>query len=482
VTEAAAQAADTFQSATMGIGTGTCDVNANHGIQLSDGWYIGTGSTMPSNKEMTIIRFDSLNGEPIGFFISYGIKPTAIDNVEMSTNTRKISSDVPGVACRLMEEEFGVPAMFCMPAAADQIPREVTTWYEENEQGEAVKVELTVEEGIEIADRLGAEMGNDAIAIAKDIVCTDDTGAISMADTSFTWASKSEDGEVEVAVRGLTIGDSLAFVGFKPEVNAATEQELWEASPYAHTLLVSFVDGDQKYMPDDEAYDLETWEFKRTGLAKGAAEQFVTTAAELLEGIQTGEIKGNTQSGSQTETGTAQEKKVVQMGGYNWIVIKEEDGKQLLLSEKILEDRAYHSAGGAVTWETSELRSYLNGEFYDKTFTDAEKARIVETTIENKSNSQYGVAGGNDTTDKVFLLSLSEAENYLGSGIELLRGIEASTGASNWWHLRSPGEATDVAASVNSIGLIDYHGVAGGVTDPTGGVRPAMWITAQADQ
>jgi hypothetical protein len=284
-----------------------------------------------------------------------------------------------------------------------------------------------------------------------------------------------------VAVRGLTIGDSLAFVGFKPEVNAVTEQELWEASPYEHTLLVSFVDGDQKYMPDDEAYDLETWEFKRTGVAKGAAEQFVTTASELLEGIQSGEITGNTQSGSQTETGTAQEKKIVQMGGYNWIVIKEEDGKQLLLSEKILEDRAYHSAGGAVTWETSELRSYLNGEFYDKTFTDAEKARIVETTIENKSNSQYGVAGGNDTTDKVFLLSLSEAENYLGSGIELLRGIEADTGAGNWWHLRSPGEATDVAASVNSIGLIDYHGVAGGVTDPTGGVRPAMWITAEAD-
>ena len=77
VTEAAEQAADTFQPAVMGIGTGTSDVNSNHGIQLSDGWYIGMNSTMPSNKEMTILRFDSLDGDPIGFFISYGIKPTA---------------------------------------------------------------------------------------------------------------------------------------------------------------------------------------------------------------------------------------------------------------------------------------------------------------------------------------------------------------------------------------------------------------------
>ncbi|MGN0967765.1 MAG: DUF6273 domain-containing protein, partial [Oscillospiraceae bacterium] len=477
VTEAAVQAADTFQAAVMGIGTGTCDVNANHGIELSSGWYIGMDSTMPSNKEMTILRFDTLDGDPIGFMISYGIKPTAIDNVEMKANTRKISSDVPGVACQLMEEEFGVPAMFCMPAAADQIPREVTTYYVENEQGEAVKVELSVEEGIEIVDRLGAEMGEDAISIAKGITCTSEKQAIVAADTSFTWPSKSGDGEVKVDVRGLTIGDDLAFVGFKPEVNALTEQQLWEASPYEHTLLMSFVDGDQKYMPDAEAHDLQTWEFKRSGTAKGSAEQFVTTATELLNGIKSGKITGNTGSGSEGGNGGTQVKKTIEMGGYNWIVLDEQDGEMLVLSERILENRAYHSAGGAITWENCELRAYLNGEFYDKTFSDAEKAKIVATTIENKSNPQYGIAGGNATTDKVFLLSLGEVEKYLNSGVELLRGLDVQTGEGNWWHLRSPGEATDVNASVNVIGLIDYHGVNDGVKDPTGGVRPAMWIT-----
>ena len=60
---------------------------------------------------------------------------------------------------------------------------------------------------------------------------------------------------------------------------------------------------------------------------------------------------------------------------------------------------------------------------------------------------------------------------------ELLRGIDITTGEVTWWHLRSPGEATNVNASVNAIGLIDYHGAYDGVLDPTGGIRPAMWIS-----
>ncbi|MGM9608379.1 MAG: DUF6273 domain-containing protein [Oscillospiraceae bacterium] len=478
VTEAAEQAAGTFQAAVVGVGTGTCEVNANRDIKIGDSWYYGLNSDMPSNKEMTIVSFKGLDGTPIGFFISYGVKPTAIDNSEKAAGTRKLSSDVPGVACQLMEEEFGVPAMFCMPAAGDQIPRETAMFYVEDEDGKAVEKDLGVEAGIEIVERLGDEMGSDAISIAKSITYTDEKQSIVMADTSFTWPSKSGDGDVKIDVRGLTIGDDIAFVGIKPEVNAITEQELWEASPYKYTMILSFLDGDQKYMPDDESHDLQTWEFKRSGTAKGSAEKFVETAAELLEGIKSGEIKGNTGSGSETGTGGTEVKKTIQMGGYDWIVLDEQDGKMLVLSSKVLEARAYHSAGGAITWEDSEIRAYLNGEFYDKTFTDAEKAKIVETTVENKSNPQYGIPGGSDTTDKVFLLSLGEAEKYLGGGVELLRGIDISTGEVTWWHLRSPGEATDVNASVNAIGLIDYHGVSDGVKDPTGGVRPAMWITA----
>ncbi len=477
---AAQQAVDTFQYAQVGIATGELDVNANRGIEIGGSWYYGLGSEMPSNKKMTILSFADLEGDPIGFFVSYGIKPTAIDNVEMAAGTRSLSSDVPGVACRMMEEEFGVPAMFAMPCCGDQIPKETAMFYVEDENGEAKLVELSVAEGIEIVERLGDEMGDKAIEIAKSIEYSTESHEIVAADTSFTWSNKNGDGEVTIDVRGMTIGDDIALIGIKPETNAVTEQQLWEASPYENTIVLSFLDGDQKYMPDLQGHELQTWEYKRSGTAAGSAEKFVEVATDLLEGIKAGEITttvGKSDEGG-AETGSTAVK-TIEMAGVEWYVLDEQDGKALVISKNVLESRAYHAPGGAITWEDSEIRSYLNGEFYETFFSAEEQAKIIETTIPNPSNSQYGIVGGNDTTDKVFLLSLNEAEKYMGSGVELLRGVDITTKEVTWWHLRSPGEATNVAASVNAIGLIDYHGVYDGVTDPTGGIRPAMWISTE---
>ncbi len=104
ITQAAEQAVDSYHNALAGWETGTCDVNMNRDVLFPDGkWYIGLGGTQPSNKTMTLLRVDSTSGDPIGFLMSYGIKPTCIDNSEMAAKTRQISSDVPGLACRLME-------------------------------------------------------------------------------------------------------------------------------------------------------------------------------------------------------------------------------------------------------------------------------------------------------------------------------------------------------------------------------------------
>lgn len=472
------QAVATFQFAQVGVVTGELDVNSNRDIKIGDSWYYGLGSELASNKKMTVVGVASLEGTPIAFFLSYGIKPTAIDNVEMDKATRKISTDVPGVACRLMEQEFGVPTMFCMPCCGDQIPKETTMFYIENEVGEAELVERSVEEGIEIVERLGGEMGDKAIAIAKGITYSLKSRKIIAADTAFTWSNKNGDGEVTIGVRGIAIGDDLAFVGIKPETNAITEAQLWKASPYKHTVVLSFLDGDQKYMPDAEGHDRKTWEWKRSGTAKGSAEKFVKVATELLDGIKSGKIATNTICCSGVDYGSDITKiKTVMIAGLEWYVLDEQEDKALVVSKNVLERRAYHAPGGAITWADSEIRSYLNGEFYEKTFSAEEKTQILESLIQNPSNAQYGVVGGEDTIDKVFLLSLNEAEKYMGTGVELLRGIDINTSEVTWWHLRSPGEAANVSSSVNAIGLIDYHGVFDGVLDSTGGIRPAMWIS-----
>lgn len=474
IQKAVEQAAGSLCPAVMGVGTGYCDVNSNRDIELNGAWYYGMGGTMESNKTMTILRFDSLENTPIGFLISYGVKPTCINNAEMDQNTRQITTDVPGVACTMLEKTFDAPALFCMSSAGDQVTKELCLYYTLNEDGEVAFVERSVEEGLGYVAQLGAQMGDAAIAIAKSIVCGVENPTVAYTATSYPWANKAGDGQVEISVEGIQLGDAVALVGMKPETNCVTELELWERSPFPHTLILSFVNGDQKYMPDRKAYQLETWEFRRSGCGVGCAEEFVRVATDLLEDLLKGKIKKKKPDVQRNFK--PRESQTISFAGYRWFVLEVKQEKALVLCEAVLETRAYHSPGGAITWENCELREYLNGAFYQTAFTAAEQSKILEMEIENQSNPKYGVRGGNATYDKVFLLSLQQAQAYLFGFPDLLIGRDVKTGNPVWWHLRSPGEGVNVAASVNAAGAIDYHGVNDGVSNPTGGVRPAMWL------
>lgn len=482
VTEAAKEAVSSLQDAVLGVGTGICNVSANRNIPTPDGVeggpYSGLGSKLDTNKTMTILRFDSLDNTPIAFFLSYGTKPSALCITGKNVGNRELNSEVPGHAAKLVEEEFGVPCLFCMPAAADQYPRETAQFHAFDENGVWRKMDLGFETGIQIVDRLGDEMGLDAIRIAKGITCSAADSKISLAATEFPYPNKTEDGEIMVSAQVLTLGD-IAFVGFKQEMDCITERQIQAASPYGTTLLVSFLNGDGKYFGHLEAYDfnhgLGTCETARSPFAKGAAEKFVCVATNLLNAMQQGEHIDTLSAAAERSSGVSPED-TVEFAGHTWIVLDKQDGKTLVVSRDILEQQPYHTVSENITWEQCSLRQYLNGTWLDSALNEAEKAMVTEASVENPSNPKYGIRGGKATTDKVFLLSLQEVDRYLAGNTDLLMAKNMESGELAWWHLRSPGEASYVAASVTSGGLIDYHGTAADVTDATGGVRPAMWL------
>lgn len=479
--EAAEQAIASFQPAKLGVGTGECHVSANKNItapaEIGSGPYYGPGSTLETDPTMTVLRFDALDGSPIGFFLSYGTKPSALCTTGKTVGNRQVNTEVTGHASKLMEEAFGAPALFCMPAAGDQYPRETAMYYGFDEAGNWGVIDIGFDEGIKIVDRLGAEMGRDAVAIAKSIDCAASEAEVSIAATAFAYPNKAGDGEIEITVDAITMGD-VAFVGFKQEMDCVTGQQIQTGSPYKTTLLVSFLNGDGKYLGHKEAYDFNggigTWETKRSAFAVGAAERMVEVADGLLTALRDGTYvpEQETKPGEGSQTGLFSK---VEFGGASWYVLDKKDGKTLLLSEKIIDKRTYSDAPGAVTWETSALRGYLNGEYLNG-FSAADREKICEVTNANRPNGKYAVSGGADTLDRVFLLSLEEAEVYLGGFADVLIAKTADSGAAFWWFLRSPGEAADVAACVTAGGLIDYHGVADSVETPIGGVRPAMWV------
>ena len=94
-----------------------------------------------------------------------------------------------------------------------------------------------------------------------------------------------------------------------------------------------------------------------------------------------------------------------------WLVLKRSGTKALLISRYALDCKQYHHENADMTWENCDLRKWLNGEFLRNAFTAAEQKKIAVTKLANDSNAESGTCGGNSTEDRVFLLSLAEAES-----------------------------------------------------------------------
>ena len=99
-----------------------------------------------------------------------------------------------------------------------------------------------------------------------------------------------------------------------------------------------------------------------------------------------------------------------------WIVLDKIDGQLLLLSADVLEARQYHHVPfEEVTWENSDLRAWMNGDFYDGAFTPVQRGLIATVHNENADQSITGASGGAATDDRVFALSETESVIYLNT-------------------------------------------------------------------
>ena len=164
----------------------------------------------------------------------------------------------------------------------------------------------------------------------------------------------------------------------------------------------------------------------------------------------------------------------VDFGNYKWTVLAQENGKALLITTDCVEEREYNEEYESITWENCTLRKYLNNEFYNQ-FNEEEKSQIVKTKVKNNDNSEYGTAGGNDTEDKIFLLSIDEANKYFKSDDERIANYD---GEATWWWLRSPSYNDSYAAGVRSGGYASRDGIRVNYDD--GAIRPALWINLES--
>ena len=194
-----------------------------------------------------------------------------------------------------------------------------------------------------------------------------------------------------------------------------------------------------------------------------------------------------------------------------WQIIKQDGNDLFLLADQVLDCKPYNNENGVTktayddeegtytytdyscTWETSSLRKWLNNDFYEAAFSESEKEAVKQTNVVNEDNPYYDTEGGNDTTDKLFLFSLSEItnENYgflseryfwdqarhgKATAYAKAQGCSTTREGTSWWWLRSPGRNSRDASSVYSDGCVNSYGYS--VIYDYVGVRPALHLNA----
>lgn len=126
-----------------------------------------------------------------------------------------------------------------------------------------------------------------------------------------------------------------------------------------------------------------------------------------------------------------------------WKILEESNGTMYVISKNILCEKVWDS-GGSTDWQESDIRKWLNNDFYNNAFNNREKRFISDVS-----------------EDKITLLSFDEIKGLLNQ--------EEKSLEAQWW-LRSRRGKRE-AWIIDSRGCFSGYG-----TSWSAGVRPALYL------
>ncbi len=180
-----------------------------------------------------------------------------------------------------------------------------------------------------------------------------------------------------------------------------------------------------------------------------------------------------------------------------WRTLKAESDGTYVMSDILLDSQPYNDIYKSITWAESTIRAWLAKNFYQSAFSANEKGKILSYYHQNENSPwNSSASGGAATTDKIWVLSYSDAINSAygfsssssaydtarraqGSDYAKSQGLWVCTssyyyrGKSCWW-LRSPGKYSYGATLVKADG--DASILSSDVIRTCSGVRPAFKI------
>ena len=167
----------------------------------------------------------------------------------------------------------------------------------------------------------------------------------------------------------------------------------------------------------------------------------------------------------------------------SWKVLNESDGVMVLISECVLDMVPYNSSYEGTDWDNSYVKAYLNGDFYNSAFTDAEKEIMIGeeyfVSLLSFEEVKALLPAEEDRMSQVTEYAKEKGVFYIDEETYELFGYkekgvsEAMIGCGNYW-LKDNGPKLTEAMDVGASGIIRETGH--DVGSKKDGIRPVIVI------
>lgn len=316
IVKAIADAAGRLKPARMAYGTGASYINVNRNLidPRTHRWWEGPNYEGPSDKTVAVIRFEALDGKPIGVYYNYAVHGVLNGQLD------QISGDIPGAASRYIEDSLDdtAVAVWSTGAAGDQNPIYFQQTYDLRE----IRIKDYATRGIDISNAMppggqglnrkdpkvaklmnqqrqmtlsmGQMLGEEVLHAMRVAKPGDTEGKILGAVKNVECPGRQRTNQGRAGAEGayqegppvklqlglLMIGD-IAIGAVNAEVYNEIAQRLKKESPYAKTMMATLTNGmaNSGYIPDDASFGHATFEVLSSRLQPGCAE------TKIVDGI-----------------------------------------------------------------------------------------------------------------------------------------------------------------------------------------------------
>ena len=289
--EAVRRAKANLQPARFGMGMGLAYVNINRREFASGrGWRLGYNENGPSDKVLSILRFEDLSGKPIAFLINYPVHA-----VVMGPENYQVSGDLAGATSRFVEQHYlgkdhprndGGPRMELRPQERVNGDGVIAVWTS-GAAGDQNPVSMASGEDFTLVDALGRILGEAVVRVAGSIKTSPQARIGGMQQVVTCPGRRLEGGSRQsgeykftdsgpVNIRlGLLMINEVALAGVSGEVFTLISQRLKKESPFNRTVMVTHANGSSGYIPDDSAFDQISYEVTASHLKPRCAENAI---------------------------------------------------------------------------------------------------------------------------------------------------------------------------------------------------------------